>query len=104
MIVVSCCCVVVIVTVAVTVLCNFPQFVLSCFYQFIYLQLIHSHNLTTSLPSGKASASRAEDPGFESRGRVIPVTRKLALQWLPCHLPGVIRVSAGTGWPGVSIL
>ena len=38
-----------------------------------------------------------EDPGFESRlrrdffqGRVIPVTRKLALQWLPCQAPGVI--------------
>ena len=37
----------------------------------------------------KASASGAEDPGFESRlrrdfpGRVIPVTQKLALQWLP---------------------
>ena len=37
----------------------------------------------------KASVSRAEDPGFESRfapgvfpGRVIPVTSKLALQWL----------------------
>ena len=43
----------------------------------------------------KASASRAEDPGFESRlsrdffrGRVIPVTSKLALQWLPCQAPG----------------
>ena len=37
----------------------------------------------------KATASGAEDPGFESRlwqdvsGRVIPVTSKLALQWLP---------------------
>ena len=37
----------------------------------------------------KASASRAEDPGFETAcaeifpGRVIPVTSKLALQWLP---------------------
>ena len=46
----------------------------------------------------KASASRAEDPGFESRlrqdfffrGRVIPVTSKLALQWLPCQAPDVI--------------
>ena len=59
----------------------------------------------------KASASRAEDPGFESRlrrefflGRVIPVTSKLALQWLPCQAPGVIGVSTGTGWPGDSIL
>ena len=45
----------------------------------------------------KVSASRAEGPGFESRwsrdffgGRVIPVTKKLALQWLPCQAPGVI--------------
>ena len=45
----------------------------------------------------KASTSRAKDPGFESRfatgffrGRVIPVTQKLALQWLPCQAPGVI--------------
>ena len=44
----------------------------------------------------KASASRAEDPGFESplgpgffRGRVIPVTSKLAFQWLPYQKPGV---------------
>ena len=42
-------------------------------------------------------ASRAEDPEFESRlrrdffwGGVIPVTEKLALQWLPCQAPGVI--------------
>ena len=43
----------------------------------------------------KASTSRAEDPGFESRfeffrGRVIPVTSKLVPQWLPCQAPGVI--------------
>ena len=44
----------------------------------------------------KASASRAEDPGFESRlrpdffrGRVIPVNSKVTLQWLPCQAPGV---------------
>ena len=48
-------------------------------------------------PSGKASASRAEETGFESRlrldflgGRVIPATQKLALQWLPCQAPGFI--------------
>ena len=40
-------------------------------------------------PSGKASASRAEDPGF-FQGGIIPVTQKLALQWLPCQAPGVI--------------
>ena len=44
-----------------------------------------------------ASASKAGDPGFESplapgfyRGRVIPVTSKLVLQWLPCQAPGVV--------------
>ena len=50
----------------------------------------------------KASASRAEDPGFESRlrrdffrGRVIPVTQKLALQWVHCQAPGVIGSALG---------
>ena len=45
----------------------------------------------------KASALGAEDPGLESRlsrvfflCRVIPVTSKLALQWLPCQAPGII--------------
>ena len=37
----------------------------------------------------KASASKAEEPGF-FQGRVIPVTYKLGLQWLPCQVPGVI--------------
>ena len=59
----------------------------------------------------KASASRTEDPGFESRlrrdffrGRVIPVTSKLGTP--VATLPGAwrYRVSARTGWPGVSIL
>ena len=57
----------------------------------------------------KASASRAEDPGFKCRlrkvffrGRVIPVTSKLALQWLPCQAPGVI--GSVLGLVGVSIL
>ena len=54
----------------------------------------------------KASALRAEDPGFESRllrdffrGRVIPVTQKLALQWLPCLAPGVIGSALGLVGP-----
>ena len=29
------------------------------------------------------------------RGRVIPVTQKLALQWLPCQAPGVIGSALG---------
>ena len=54
----------------------------------------------------KASASRAEGSGFESRlrrdffrGRVIPVTQKLALQWLPCQAPGVIGSALGLVGP-----
>ena len=54
----------------------------------------------------KASVSRAEDPGFESRlrrdffrSRVIPVTLKLALQWLPCQAPGVIGSALGLVGP-----
>ena len=50
----------------------------------------------------KASASRAEGPGFESRlrrdlfrGRVIPVTSKLALQL--ATLPGAWRCRVSTG-------
>ena len=57
-------------------------------------------------PSGKASASRAEDPrlliplapGF-FRGRVIPVTQKMVLQWLPCQAPGVIGSTLGLVGP-----
>ena len=53
-------------------------------------------------PSGKASTSRVEDPRLDSRlhqdffqGQVIPVTSKLALQWLPCKAPGVIWSALG---------
>ena len=54
----------------------------------------------------KASTSRVEDPGFESRlrrdffrGRVIPVTSKLALHWLPCQAPGIIGSVLGLVGP-----
>ena len=59
----------------------------------------------------KASASRAEDPGFESRlckgffsGSIH--TSDLNIGSPVATLPGVwcYRVSAGTGRPGVSIL
>ena len=33
------------------------------------------------------------------RGRVIPVTSKLALQWLPCQVPGVIGSALGLVGP-----
>ena len=61
-------------------------------------------------PSGKASASRAEDPGFDSRlrrdyfrGRVIG---DLKIGTPVATLPGAWRywVRAGTGSPDVSIL
>ena len=59
----------------------------------------------------KASASRAEDPGFESplRRDFFPVsshTSDLKLGTPVATLPGAwrSRVSAGTGWPGVSIM
>ena len=38
-------------------------------------------------------------PGFFFRGRVIPVTSKLALQWLPCQAPGVIGPALGLVGP-----
>ena len=53
----------------------------------------------------KASASRAEDPGFESRLRrnVLGSSHtgdlKLALQWLPCQAPGVTGSMLGLAGP-----
>ena len=50
----------------------------------------------------KVSASRAVDPGSNAgffRGRVIPVTEKLALQWLPYQAPGVIGSELGVVGP-----
>ena len=54
----------------------------------------------------KASASRVKDLEFDSRlqpdffrGRVIPVTSKLALQWLPCQAPGVLGSVLGLVGP-----
>ena len=52
----------------------------------------------------KASASRAEDPGFESRDFFGVESYQWLLQWLPCQAPWRHRVSIGTGWPSVSIL
>ena len=63
-------------------------------------------------PSGKASTSTAEDPGFESRLRR-DFFGVESYQWLKhwhsstvATLPGAwrYRVSTGTGRPGVSIL
>ena len=58
----------------------------------------------------KASASRVEDPGFESRScrdfSGSSHTSDLKIGTPLATLPGAwrYRVSAGTGWPGVSIL
>ena len=60
--------------------------------------------------SGKASASRAEDPGFESRLRRdffgSSHTSDFKIGTPVATLPGawLYRVSTGTGRPGVSIL
>ena len=59
----------------------------------------------------KVSASRVEDPGFESRLRrdfsgsshTSDLKIDTPVATLP-SAPGVIRVNAGTGRPGVSIL
>ena len=54
----------------------------------------------------QASASRAEDPGFESRMRWdfsglshTSDLKKLTLQWLPCQAPGVIGSVLGLVGP-----
>ena len=67
---------------------------------------LYSYPKPPRWPSGKVSSSRAEDPGFEFRlrrnffrGRVIPVTQKLALQWLPCQAPGVKGSALGLVGP-----
>ena len=49
----------------------------------------------------KASASGAEDPGSNPAcnriipSPIVPVTLKLALQWLPCQAPGIIGSALG---------
>ena len=49
----------------------------------------------------KACASGAEDPGFKSRlrrdfsGSSHTSDLKLALQWLPCQVPGIIGSALG---------
>ena len=52
---------------------------------------------------GRTMSAERNRRGSFLPGPVIPVTLKLVLQGLPCQAPGVIGVSAGTGWPGVCI-
>ena len=54
----------------------------------------------------KASTSTEEDPGFDSslrRGifpsRLISVTEKMVLRWLPCQAPGVLGSALGLVGP-----
>ena len=84
-----------------SVLLSFPFF---SFRFFFFVLLPSPHRLVGLVV--KASASRAEGPGFESRwrrdffrGRVIPGTSKWALQWLPCQAPGVIGSALGLVGP-----
>ena len=69
-----------------------------------------SHDSPPRWPSGKASASRAEGPGFKSRLRRdfsgSSHTSDLKIGTPVAALPGAWRdrVSTGTGRPGVSIL
>ena len=50
------------------------------------------------LESGRFPGSNPACAGI-FRGRVIPVTSKLALQWLPCQAPGVIGSALGLVGP-----
>ena len=74
----------------------------------IYRWNINSYRLVDLVV--KASASRAKDPGFESRLRPdfpgSSHTSDFKIGTPVAILPGAwrYRVSAWTGWPGVSIL
>ena len=79
--------------------------ILFCFRNFYLDGFLSCKNRLVGLVV-KASTSRAEDPRFESRlrqdffrGQVVPVTYKLALQWLPCQAPGVIGSVLGLVGP-----
>ena len=68
------------------------------------VRYVHDHpSIPPRWPSGKASASRAEGPGFESRLRRdffgVESYQWLALQWLPCQATGVIGSALGLVGP-----
>ena len=54
--------------------------------------------LELSFESGRSRVRIPLALGF-FRGRVIPVTQKLALQWLPCQAPGIIWSALGLVGP-----
>ena len=74
----------------------------------LHVQFVEFHRLVGLVV--KASASRSEDPGFESRLRGIfsgsSHTGDLKIGTPVATLPGAwhYRISTGTGRPGVSIL
>ena len=76
----------------------------------LYVYVRHTLHSSNTWPSGKASASRAEDPAFESllsrEFSASSHTSDFKIGSPVATLPGAwrYRVSAGTGRPGVSIL
>ena len=96
--------------------CNFILYIYVCvcvrererfLSNVIYLCQIHQHcvfvvssvNMSTNaFESGRSRVRILLAPGF-FRGRVIPVTQKLALQWLPCQAPSIIGSALGLVGP-----
>ena len=63
------------------------------------LQCKHTHMFSLSrLESGRSRVRISLATGFFP-GRVIPVTSKLVLQWLPCQAPGDIGSVLGLVGP-----
>ena len=91
------------------ILILFPSFLLHYCPSLLFFPPFASLNRLVGLVD-KASASRAEDPGFESRLRRdysgASHISDLKIGTPVATLPGAwcYRVSAGTGWPCVSIL
>ena len=99
-----------------------PHWYRSCWSKLVFLPVImywHKNRPPSTKPIDrlvglvvKASASRAQDPGSESRlrqdfsGPGSSHTSDLKIGTPVATLPGAwrYRASAGTGWPGVSIL
>ena len=76
----------------------FPDRVIPVFFFFFFYRLV---GLVIRRPPGERKipgSNPARAPGV-FRGRVIPVTSKLALQWLPCQAPGVIGSALGLVGP-----
>ena len=75
----------------------------SCWRRILHVHTVRSRHRLVGLVV-KASASRAEDPGFESRLRqdFLGVESKIGTpvaKWLPCQAPGVIGSALGLVGP-----